>query len=394
METFSFADIIAPFPVKDFFALHWEKKHLHISRNKDYYLQSVLNVQDIDAFFSQENIGPERINLVKKGVIVPPEEWTNTLRLIDGRVVAFVNPTKVFSLYASGATIIVNAAQKSIPRLAQACASIERELKIELQANIYITPPHSQGFAKHYDIHDIFSMQIKGTKAWQFYDSGEDLPISLAPFSREPQLITKFEMNPGDFLYMPRGLVHEASASGESTIHVNFSHKARYGFHLLEDLIKVAEKEEVFFRRTLPHIHSTEEQKQEYIHAFSRKLQEIITAYPVDVLLKRQDEIFVEKQKPVLKGRLSDMLVVDQLTIHSRVLRRREMVYTIHKEDNGLVIQFGKEKLMIPNWLDQSVFLSEAPFAIKDIKGLVTDKIKIDLVKKCVESGFLKIESL
>lgn len=394
MTSFNFSTLIAPFSVHDFFEHYWEKKYLHISRNTDYYLQNVLDTNDIDDFFTQQNISPERLNLAKNGTIVPQADWTDSVRLIDGRIVPFVNTAKVFSQYVKGATIIINAAHKSIPKLAKACGQIEQEFKMELQANIYITPTNSQGFAKHYDIHDIFSMQIKGTKSWKFYDTGEELPIVLAPFTKEPQLIKEFEMNKGDFLYMLRGLVHEASASKESTIHVNFSHKARYGFHLLEDLAKIAEKEDVFFRRTLPHHLCNAEEKQNYIRLFTQKLETLIAAHSVEELINRQEETFIEKQKPLSNGRFTDILKLEQLNINTKVVRRKEIVYSLKKEENGILIIFGKDKLLIPNWLDKEIILNENPFIIRDIIGLATDKIKIDFVKKFVEAGFLTIQEI
>lgn len=391
MTAFTFSDIIAPLPLTEFFSQYYEVKYLHIERNTDYYLKHVLDVSDIDAFFAQQNIVPERLNLAKDGIIVPQVEWTDSVRLIDGRIVSFVNISKLFSHYNKGATIIINAAQKSIPKLAKACAQVEQELKMELQANIYITPANSQGFAMHYDIHDIFSMQIRGTKSWRFYDTGEDLPIQLAPFTKEPVLIREFEMKKGDFLYMPRGLVHEAAACNESTIHVNFSHKARYGFHLLEDFAKLAQQEDKFFRKTLPHSKSTSEEKESYVKMFAQKLKELIDRYSADELIKRQEDFFIEKQKPLLDGRLSDILKLENLNVDSRMARRNELMYSLKKEDQGILIIFGKEKLLIPKWFDKDILLGDNPFSIKDIKGLATDKMKIEFVKKFVELGFLKI---
>ena len=35
-----------------------------------------------------------------------------------------------------------------------------------MQINAYITPPENQGFAAHYDTHDVFVLQVSGSKRW------------------------------------------------------------------------------------------------------------------------------------------------------------------------------------------------------------------------------------
>ena len=71
----------------------------------------------------------------------------------------------------------------------------------------------SQGFAPHWDDIDAFVLQIEGAKRWRLHphlDEGSKLPrFSSADFApkdlAEPFLDTVLE--PGDLLYMPRGLV-------------------------------------------------------------------------------------------------------------------------------------------------------------------------------------------
>lgn len=62
-----------------------------------------------------------------------------------------------------------------------------------VSANIYATPPGTQGFAPHHDATEIFIMQIEGTKRWQVW-APHTLDDQLTPQPR-----TKFhpqEMQP------------------------------------------------------------------------------------------------------------------------------------------------------------------------------------------------------
>ncbi|XVF63485.1 hypothetical protein PTKIN_Ptkin09bG0090400 [Pterospermum kingtungense] len=86
-------------------------------------------------------------------------------------------------------------------------------------ANMYLTPPNSQGLARHYDDHCVFVCQIFGSKQWK---------ISSQPNVQLPRLYDtcsiqndeginnsrancyNFLLNEGDVLYIPRGFPHEA----------------------------------------------------------------------------------------------------------------------------------------------------------------------------------------
>ena len=37
------------------------------------------------------------------------------------------------------------------------------------QANVYFTPPRAQGFKTHHDTHDVFILQLLGSKRWRTY---------------------------------------------------------------------------------------------------------------------------------------------------------------------------------------------------------------------------------
>ena len=41
-----------------------------------------------------------------------------------------------------------------------------------MQANAYITPPQNQGFSHHYDVHDVFVLQLAGEKEWTIHAAG------------------------------------------------------------------------------------------------------------------------------------------------------------------------------------------------------------------------------
>ncbi|PIA40894.1 hypothetical protein AQUCO_02400155v1 [Aquilegia coerulea] len=98
-------------------------------------------------------------------------------------------------------------------------------------ANSYLTPPGSQGLARHYDDHCVFVCQLLGQKQWTVYPrSTLHLPRLYEPrdgyVGSEGEVpytkCEQFLLGEGDILYIPRGCLHEACTradDGGSDIH-------------------------------------------------------------------------------------------------------------------------------------------------------------------------------
>jgi len=180
----NFTKLIHPCTVEAFFQDHYEKAFLLNTREEADYYQEILTETDLDLFFAQQDLNPASIKLVKDGVSIPVELWTKTIERSAGPLKTFICQEQLFRHYYEGATIVINAAEKMIPGITKACSEIEKETRLLFQSNLYITPPNSQGFSMHYDDHDIFSLQIKGTKKWKMYDAAEELPTTKGPFRK------------------------------------------------------------------------------------------------------------------------------------------------------------------------------------------------------------------
>ena len=98
-----------------------------------------------------------------------------------------------------------------------------------MQANAYVTPPQNQGFSDHYDVHDVFVLQLEGEKRWFVHEPVLDSPLRDQPWTdrraavqraaAEPPLIEAV-LEPGDCLYLPRGFLHAATALGGVSTHL------------------------------------------------------------------------------------------------------------------------------------------------------------------------------
>lgn len=122
--------------------------------------------------------------------------------------------------FKRGYTIALRGAEfrfESVASIADGLASLFGQPSVG--ANLYLTPPNSQGLSMHYDDHCVFVCQLLGKKHWKVFSqpivqlprlyASCDIPnsehIESSTDSCRNLLLTE-----GDILYIPRGYPHEA----------------------------------------------------------------------------------------------------------------------------------------------------------------------------------------
>jgi len=181
----------------------------------------LVSVAAIDAHLRTDGARSPRVSMADESrngsAGVPEHEFA----LPDGRV----DLPNLLLRFDAGASLVLSQFHETHPPLADFCRGLERLFLHGVQANIYLTPPGAQGFRTHFDTHDVFVLQVEGRKRWRVWD-GEPLP---RPTRRTPwpgNMLPQGEpheimMSPGDVLYIPRGVMHDAATlPGERSLHV------------------------------------------------------------------------------------------------------------------------------------------------------------------------------
>ena len=138
------------------------------------------------------------------------------------------------------------------------------ELGHPVQANAYVTPPQNQGFSDHYDVHDVFVLQIAGEKRWSIHAPVLEAPLRSQPWTdrrraveqqaQQPPLIEAV-LRPGDCLYLPRGFLHAAVALGGVSTHLTIGVHSWTRYAVAEQLLDQALRtvgSDPALRRSLP----------------------------------------------------------------------------------------------------------------------------------------------
>jgi hypothetical protein len=210
--------------VSDVFALREGTRPQHMPGGDAGRYAALLSIADIDAFLRTDAARTPRVAMAdsaRNGSAAVPEDLFADE---DGRI----DPVRLFQLFDGGATLVVSQFHDMHPPLARFCRGLEKLFLHAVQANIYLTPPGAQGFRTHFDTHDVLVLQVSGRKAWRVWDdmllphATRNTPWDGAVHRADPAGARDVLLEPGDMLYVPRGVAHDASVQegSEPSLHI------------------------------------------------------------------------------------------------------------------------------------------------------------------------------
>jgi hypothetical protein len=272
--------------------------------------------------------------------------------------------------------------------LAAYCRELEARLGHPTQANAYLTPRSSQGLPVHHDTHDVFVLQVSGTKRWLVYDPALELPLRDQRYGPElgapGDVALDVILGPGDTLYLPRGWLHEALTSEEDSLHLTI------GINVVTwlDALRAALDRcagDVEFRRSVPEDGAGGE---ELLPRLAARLA------PDEVSAARRER-FVRSRRPVRDAGLAELRALDALTAATPVERRPTVIADLVEADaSRLALLFEGKRLVLPaharEELEHAV-ASEEPFAAADLPGRLDERGRLVLVRRLVGEGFLRL---
>jgi hypothetical protein len=188
----------------------------------------LLDLPAVDELLSRRGLRTPFLRLAKDGQVVPTGRFTRG----GGAGAAIgdqVADDRVLDLVVDGSTVVLQGLHRTWPPLVDFATQLAVDLGHPVQVNAYVTPPQSQGFSPHYDVHDVFVLQVAGEKHWTIHEPVLEAPLRDQPWTdrrdavreraAEPPVIDAV-LRPGDALYLPRGYLHSARALGGVSAHL------------------------------------------------------------------------------------------------------------------------------------------------------------------------------
>jgi hypothetical protein len=387
-----FSRLLEPFDAEEFLESYYEQRTLYVPRGDENYFATVLNAGDIDQFFEHKAISKSIVRMTKEGKELHSDRFSE---LEDSTISDRLSNDRVLKLFEGGHTIIINGASRVFPSLDRYCIALERELRFRFNPNIYITPFNAQGFETHYDDHDVFILQVMGTKNWRIYHAPVELPSKRQKFKfgvlapQAPQM--EITLSPGDTLYIPRGFLHDARTDGVTSAHITLGLHPTYRFDLVQEIALLAQDLPAFRKSISLGLLSD---PAGAARDFKRQLTDLIDTLDVEELIEHRDESFVKrKQRPDNGHRFSDLARLNALNVNTVVRRRPNALYAIERDAASIRTCFFGNSIPVQPFLESALesILGEEPFAVRDIKGFLTDKSRVALARTFLTAGFLEV---
>jgi len=227
------ADFLAPITRQEFHERYLSKDFLLIRKNHG-QPHDFFTWQDLNELLNRKRFDKSQVRLVNKDDDCDPDQlFSHRTDTKTGQKIAYLNSYTVNQQMAKGATLVVNGVDEYHEGIARMVAMLENLVNEKIQANLYACFQPSHGFGVHWDNHDVFVVQVMGSKAWQVYpttDNKEALAEGIAP-------LWQGQLNHGDVLYIPRGFWHFARSIGQ-TVHITFGFTNRRVEHYLKWALK------------------------------------------------------------------------------------------------------------------------------------------------------------
>lgn len=395
----SLGDLLAPVPPERFFRESWEIEPLAICRDDAACYRGLFATRDLDAL-----IAYGRPTFADSGAVAPVAQRPPTyVRGVLGEQAAAVleqpDIAELRQMFQRGQSLVIMGMQRRWPAIAELCRNLEAVFHCPVHANLYLTPPGSQGFAAHFDTHEVFVLQLEGEKHWRLFGVAEELPLATdaTPLSRKPGKPTQeITLRPGDLLYIPRGHVHEAATADIKSLHLTVGVNVYRWADLLRHALACASRQDVRFRKSIPGgalCGETPELKQQF-QALVARLADWAES---DGLFERAQQSLADQFFSHLRmlpcGQFAGAEGLEKLHLDSVVERNMLAICRVVEADQGVAIEFPGNRVGGPHRIASALrFVAGANrFAVRELPDDLTSEGKLVLVRRLIREGLLKI---
>lgn len=353
----------------------------------------------VDELLTVRGIRTPFLRMARNGQILAAATYTSTGG-VGATVTDQADPAKIHALMAEGATLVLQGLHRTWAPLQEFARQLHDDLGHAVQVNAYVTPPGAQGFSPHYDTHDVFVLQIAGTKDWQIHRPviaapGPDQPWSnvrsqVASRASEPAYLTT-TLTPGDCLYLPRGWLHSAVADDRTSIHVTIGIHPLTTADVASAIVAEVTAADPELRRSLPvGAVAAPRGLADAIDAARKDLMAALATMPTEQVATRLLRQFDESQRAKPVSPLQQLDAVRDLTTRS-VVRLREGLRPALSDAGGRCrLTAGGRFVEAPAACGDALraLATGAEVTVQDLPG-VEGNIAVALVRRALTEGIV-----
>lgn len=392
-------DLLRPIAPESFFRDFWEKAPLVVARGNEKHYAGLLSLGDIDQIvaFSRPKFtdpsafqaaGPVRPTYVR-GALEPP-----SFSPADNPGIA-----ELRQVFDHGKSVVIMAMQHRWPAVAELCRNLEVAFHCPVHANLYLTPAGSQGFAAHFDTHEVFILQLEGVKHWRLYGAAEALPlvsenvgIPRAPLGAARDVC----LNAGDFLYLPRGHVHEAFTADSFSLHLTVGINVYRWADLLRHALLNAGRQDVQFRESIPG-GALPGDKSVLKRQFQQLLEKLADEASGDAFFEQAldslGDQFFSQLHMLPRSHFAIQADLDQVDLDTVLERPSQAMCRVFQNEEGVAIEFPGNRVGGPHRIAAALrFIAGATrFAVRALPDDLNAESKVVLARRLIREGLLTI---
>lgn len=394
-----FEQLIQPISLSEFFSQYWEKQPLHISRNNPNYYSGLLSVKDIDTLLQ---LGKPKYPRVKLG----RNKGGFSLDLLAGMETTSIQDygvpsiQRLYDYYSKGDTLVIYKLEEYWKPLAKVCRDLAQWFSFPISATLFLTPKNAQGFLPHFDHVDIFILQVEGSKLWRIYNTSPHLSVDdkYQPLIANNLPVPEQEiyLEAGDFLYVPRGCVHEVLTTDAPSLHITIDTHVLTWEDLISSALSSISKQTLPFHKALPVGFLNQSQQIPSLQDHLIELLDYLRQHAkAEEAINQLTQDFIGKMQPLPDGHFSQLEQLEQVDELTVVTKRQGMVCHIFKEEDQVCIQFPGNKVKGPAWLEPAFyFIAETEtFTVQELPGSLSDDSKLVLARRLIREGLLSVVS-
>lgn len=313
--------------------------HVHLHRTDPADLVDQLSFDDVDHLLTSTAIRTPAVRLAQDGSVLPQSRYTRSGATLAGQpLTGLVDSRKVIDLFEGGATVVLQGLHRYWPPLTRLVAELEVELGHPCQANAYLTPPGSQGFAVHSDSHDVFVFQTHGSKLWEVHPApGED--------QTGPRAVL---LEPGLCMYLPTGTPHAARAQDSVSLHVTIGVNQLTWRTLLDEAVGRA----MAAAQADAHLPAGYLEDPDLLAAgLQQRVQTLATLLAVTdtaAVADAHTRSFLEHRTGGLRGALVDRMLLEDLASDTALRRRPGKPCVLRPDGDRLHLLLGDRCVTVP----------------------------------------------
>ena len=314
--------------------------------------------------------------LVRDGSPIPVKAYTKKFGSNRDDQIRVADPALVFDWFAEGATIVLESLHRYSLPLRDLCRDLEAELHQGTQVNAYITPPGAQGFATHVDSHDVFVVQVFGTKHWLIHDAGDHTGDGAPILERD--LVT------GDCLYIPKGFPHSATTSSSASGHLTIGILPTTVPNMKRELAALLEVDEEALDISGGDVTAL---ASGLVTQMKAKLEAIDHAE----LERRVTRLLFTSRHHSLRGQLGRVLQAGEVTDSDKLVTRAEFVR--FDDPDGVLLILPDRELRFSARLAPAldVILKGEPFRVLDLAPHLDEDDRKAFVARLIREGLLEL---